>query len=103
MSFAGAYRFSLTLGSLSASDMVCVSVRSSLDNAGNWVLDSGADLHEDFHQIIFTGARNSLMTHDPGVSAKTLEDQAHLQVKETISQSKRLESGKENKRNTDNW
>ena len=35
--FAGVHVFSLILGRLSASDMVCVfSVRSSLGNAGNW-------------------------------------------------------------------
>ena len=43
VSFAGVYRFSLTLGSLSANDSVCVSVllvvwweASTLGSAGNW-------------------------------------------------------------------
>ena len=43
------------------------------------------------------------MAHDPGLRAKTLEDQAQFLVKETRSKSKRLESGKEKKRNTENW
>ena len=63
----------------------------------NWVLDSGSNIHGDSHQIIFTGARNSLVVHDPGLSADTLEDQAQPLVKETRSQSKRLERERKKK------
>ena len=104
VSFAGVYRFRLTLASLSANDSVCV--LSCLLCGGrhplwvvqavekNWVLDSDSNIHGDSHQIIFTGARNSLVVHDPGLSADTLEDQAQPLVKETRSQSKRLEREK---------
>ena len=63
----------------------------------NWVLDSGSDLHGDSHQMIFTGARYSLVAHHPGLSADTLEDQAQPLVKETRSQSKRLERERKKK------
>ena len=60
----------------------------------NWVLDSGSDLHGDSHQMIFTGARYSLVAHHPGLSADTLEVQDQLLAKEIRSQSKRLRRGR---------
>ena len=60
----------------------------------NWVLDSGSYLHGDSHQIIFTGARYSLVAHHPGLSADTLEVQDQLLAKEIRSQSKRLRRGR---------